>query len=198
MIFGSSVLSSIRLKLFNYILFLALTGVLFISCENDLREVEKISSKAPSIKVDTTRGVTVIYSDSAVVKAKLSAPILYTYNTSQPKYEFVKGVTIIFFDDQQKESSRVVSDYAVRKENEKIVELRKNVVVTNIKGDTFKSEELLWDEKLKKFYSRQLVYITKPDGTSLAGTGFESDETFLNPKIESASGTLATGDKLTF
>ncbi len=177
---------------------IVMASLALVSCENDLKDVEKISSKSLAVPVDKSYGVTIIYSDSAKVKAKLLAPELDYYRTTSPYYEMPKGLTIIFLDEKQQESSRVVSDYGVRREKEKLVELRKNVVVTNKKKETFKSDELIWDENRKIFYSKKLVNITKPDGTNIFGTGFQSDETFSNTVIESATGNLATGDKLTY
>lgn len=109
-----------------------------------------------------------------------------------------KGLTIIFYDERQEESSRVVADYGIRYETEQRVELRKNVVVTNVKGDTFKSEELIWDERKRMFYSNQLVNIIKQDGTNIFGSGFRSDQNFDNPVIDKAYGNLMTGDKLNY
>lgn len=198
MISGSSVINLIKLKSAIAFTGFLLSMVLVTSCENDLRDVEKISNQKLAIPVDKSLGVTIIYSDSAVVKAKMTAPELNNYKTANPYYEMPKGVTIIFFDENQKESSRVVSDYAIRRENEKQVELRKNVVVTNVKGDIFKSEELIWDEGKQRFYSNQLVNIIKPDGTNIFGSGFQSDQNFDKPVIERAYGNLATGNRLTF
>ncbi|WP_256012698.1 LPS export ABC transporter periplasmic protein LptC [Desertivirga xinjiangensis] len=175
-----------------------LTSMLVASCENDLRDVEKVSSKKQDVPVDKSYGVTIIYSDSAKVKGKLLTPELLQFHTANPYYEFPKGITIIFFDENLNESSRVVSDYAVRREHEKQVELRKNVVVTNVKGDVFKSEELIWDEVKQQFFSNQLVNIIKPDGTNIFGSGFRSDQNFDKPIIERAYGNLATGNQLGF
>lgn len=182
---------------FNIAYFFALGCLLFISCENDLKEIEKISAKT-KVSADTSKGVEIILSDSAVVKGKLLAPLLLYYNTSNPYNEMPKGLTVIFYDEFQKESSRITADHGIRRENEHLVELRKNVVVTTQKGDTFKSEELFWDETKKVFYSNQLVNITKPDGTSITGTQFRSDQNFDNPVINNATGSLATGNKLTY
>jgi len=107
-----------------------------------------------------------------------------------------KGLTLIFYDKNLEESTRVVSDYGIRYENEKKVVLRKNVVVTTVKGDIFKSEELIWDEAKHTVYSNQLVNIIRKDGTNLLGSSFRSDENFNNPIIENAHGPLSTGDRL--
>ena len=171
---------------------LLVTSFLLQSCENDLRDVEKISADNSLLPVDKSYGVEVIYSDSAVVKAKMLAPQVDRYKDK--KYdEMIKGVTLIFYDENQKETSRIVSDYAIRREGEGLVELRKNVVATNTKGDVYKSDELIWDEKQRKFYSNKMVQVTQQNGNVLFGTGFESDETFKKSKIFNATGTFPSG-----
>lgn len=156
-------------------------GICFgqLSCENDLRDVEQISSQKLAIPVDTSTGVTVIYSDSSVVKAKLMTPELLHFKTKKPYYEMKKGVTVIIYDPDMSEKARITSDYAIRKENEKITEFRKNVIVTGSKGETFKSEELLWDETKRKIITNKPVVITTKSGT-INGTGFEAPENNLS------------------
>ncbi|EOR95337.1 hypothetical protein ADIARSV_1489 [Arcticibacter svalbardensis MN12-7] len=167
----------------------------FSSCENDLKDVEKVSADNSLLPVDKSYGVEVIYSDSAVVKAKMLAPQVDRYKEQQYD-EMVKGVTIIFYDANQKETSRIVSDYAIRREAQQIVELRKNVVATNIKGDVYKSDELIWDEKQHKFYSNKLVQVNQKNGNVLFGTSFESDEAFKKPRIFNATGNFPSGGNL--
>ncbi|MBC8052988.1 MAG: LPS export ABC transporter periplasmic protein LptC [Sphingobacteriaceae bacterium] len=179
--------------------FIFLLGSLFIiACENDVREIEKISSRKVSIAVDTSKGVEIILSDSATVKGKLITPLLLQFKVAAPYNEMPNGLVVIFYDENQAESSRIVADHGISRNNGDLIELRKNVVVTTKKGDTFKSEELFYDSKKKIFYSNQLVNITKPDGTSINGTNFQSDQKFDNPVIQNATGSLATGDKLTY
>ena len=57
---------------------------LLSACENDLKDVERISSKSASIPVDKSYRVEVIYSDSAKVKGKMITPVLFQYNTENP------------------------------------------------------------------------------------------------------------------
>lgn len=166
------------------------------SCENDLRDIEKISSKKTEVQVDKSYGVEIIFSDSAKVKGKLITPELHMYKTANPYQDMPKGVTVIFFDENQKETQRITADQGIRRENEKVIELRKNVVVTTIKGDVFKSEELFYDENKQIFYSNLLVNITKLDGTNIYGTKFQSDQNFINPVIDQATGNIPTGGKL--
>ena len=179
------------------LVFFGLLGsLLFVSCENDLRDIEKISRKKQSVPVDKSYGVEIFFSDSAVVKGKLIAPEMHAYNTSERYYVMPNGVTVIFYDQNQQETQRIVADQGTWRENQKLVELRKNVIVTTKKGDVFKSEELFYDQNKKSFYSNLLVNISKPDGTNIYGTRFRSDEKFENPVIDQASGNIPTGGKL--
>lgn len=169
--------------------------IMLIACENDLRKVEQISAKKMLVPVDKSTGVEIIYSDSAIVKAKLITPELLNFKTEKPYIEMNKGVTVIFYDQNQQESSRVKADYAIRRERENIVELKRNVVATNIKGETFKSDELIWDETKKRFYSNRLVSITSNQNI-LYGTSFWANEDFSYYEIVQSTGDLRlTGEQ---
>lgn len=169
--------------------------ILLFACENDLRKVEQISAKKMLVPVDKSTGVEIIYSDSAIVKAKLITPELLNFKTDKPYIEMNKGVTVIFYDRYQQESSRVRADYAIRRERENIVELKRNVVATNVKGETFKSEELIWDETKKRFYSNRLVSITSNQNI-LYGTSFWANEDFSYYEIVQSTGDLRlTGEQ---
>lgn len=147
------------------------------ACENDLKEVERISSQKIEDPVDISYGVTVIYSDSAVVKAKLTSPEMKHFNTKEPYYEFPQGGLLILFDKEGVETERVISDYAIQRENTGLTELRKNVVVTRADGLIIKSDELIWDENQKIFYSDLPVTLIR-DGTEQHGTSFWANEDF--------------------
>ncbi|MBC7915068.1 MAG: LPS export ABC transporter periplasmic protein LptC [Pyrinomonadaceae bacterium] len=175
-----------------------ISGFLLLSCENDLKDIEKISAKKNSVQVDKSYGVEVIFSDSAKVKGKLITPELHDYKTANPYFFMPKGVTVIFYDENQQETQRITADEGIRRQNEKLIELRKNVIVTTKKGDIFKSEELFYDENKKSFYSNLLVNITKLDGTNIYGTKFISDQNFENPVIDQATGNIPTGGTLPF
>ena len=178
-----------KLRAYTYYSLFILCFPALVACENDLRDVEEISSKKTSIPVDKSTGVEIIYSDSTKVKAKLITPELLHFKVKSPFYEMKKGVTIIFYNAALKENSRVVSDYALRRENEKQVELRRNVVATNEKGETFKSDELIWDENKKRFTSSKMVSITS-QGNTIYGTSFWANENFTYYEINQSTGDI--------
>lgn len=155
-----------------FILFLTLS-----SCENDLKEVERISSQKIEEPVDISYGVTIIYSDSSVVKAKMTSPEMKHFNTAEPYYEFPQGGLLVLFDKDASETERVESEYAIQRENTGITELRKNVIVTRSDGLVIKSEELIWDDNKKIFYSDLPVTLIR-GGTEQHGTSFWANEDF--------------------
>ncbi|WP_276359613.1 LPS export ABC transporter periplasmic protein LptC [Daejeonella sp. H1SJ63] len=163
--------------------------ILFSACENDLKKVEQISAKKLIVPVDKSTGVEIIYSDSAKVRAKLITPELLNFKTEKPYIEMKKGITVIFYDENQQETSRLRADYAIRRERENIVELKRNVVASNTKGETFRSDELYWDENKRRFYSNKLVSITSSDNV-LYGTSFWANEDFSYYEIVQSTGDL--------
>ncbi|PST84043.1 LPS export ABC transporter periplasmic protein LptC [Pedobacter yulinensis] len=167
--------------LFRFVLAFAVLPVLAACNDDDLKNVGAISSKQVVLSKDRTLGAELIYSDSARVKAKGYAPVLdkVTPKTGANYMEMPDGLKIDFFDQKMKIASTVTSEYGIRRENERITILRRNVVVKNAEGNTFTSEELIWDENKRLFYSNQRVKVFKPDGSFQAeGSYFEAPQDF--------------------
>ena len=74
------------------------------------------------------------------------------------------------------------------------MELRNNVVVTNREGKTFKSDELIWDENTRRFYSNKTVAIVTPSQT-IYGTRFWANEDFSYYEIEQSTGNFNIDQK---
>ncbi|WP_082489424.1 hypothetical protein [Pedobacter sp. Leaf176] len=179
-------------KAFSYGLMLMLP-VLLVSCgDDDLKKASPISSQKVILNRDRTIGVEIIYSDSARVKAKGNAPIMdkVTTENNTTYQEMIKGVKIDFFNINQPGvvDGTLICDYAIRKEQEQKTFFRKNVIVKNAKGDTFSSEELIWDEAKKIFYSTQNVTIKTVDGNILNGVDFKAPQDFSTYEINTATG----------
>ena len=178
-----------------YIIILCVGFAVLPGCENDLSNVRAIELRQQG-EVELTTNAEIIYSDSARVKAKLKAPQLFHHKTKDPYYEMPKGIEVVFFDAFLKQSSKVTSDYAIRKENQRIIELRKNVIATNAEGKTFKSEELIWDENLKRFYSNKFVTIQAPNQDAFYGPGFWANEDFSYYEIIQGTGVFSLKENL--
>lgn len=185
MLSGAKKLSTIYLPaLFIYMLLLN-------ACENSLNDIKKIESEEANKPISRSIGVDVIYSDSAKVKARLLTPLMIDYDdAAKPYREMPKGVKIIFYDENLKEKGAIKADYSLQREKENIIEFRKNVVATNVQGETFKSDELIYDQNTKKLYSTKPVQITMNSGNVMYGTGFNSNESLYPWHINQSTGTF--------
>ena len=171
-------------------------GMLLLgACETDLKEVDRIAAIQAEEPVDISLGVTVVYSDSALVKARMTAPEMRHYNVEEPYYEFQKGVTIIFYDENREETQRITSDYAIQKEAEELIEFRQNVVITRIDGSVIKTEELIHDQKAGTFFNDVPIEAYFKDGRgNFMGTSFTSDANFENIVVQNATGLYLLED----
>lgn len=180
----------------NHWLCVLLTAVvcplLFSACSNDLKKIREISNREVNSPADTTRGVDAIYSDSAKVKARALAPLMLEYAPSKDikeEYKLMpKGVTIIFFDEHQKETGRVVADTAYFYPLRKLFNLRKHVVITSIKGDVFTSEELNWDNGTDKITTNKPFEIKRANGDIGHGTSLVTNGRFDHYDVTNQTG----------
>ncbi|WP_231490658.1 hypothetical protein [Pedobacter sp. Leaf170] len=186
-------------KTFLYGLMLGLP-LFLVSCgDDDLKKANAVGDKKITLNRDRTLGVEIIYSDSARVKAKGNAPIMdkVTPSNGGEYQEMIKGVKIDFFNVQTgKIDGTLISDYAIRRSQEQKTIFRKNVIVKNIKGDTFSSEELIWDEAQKIFYSKQKVTVKTIDGNILDGVDFQAPQDFSTYTFNSATGQAVLKDAI--
>lgn len=181
-----------KLKTFLYGLMLGLPLFLASCGDDDLKKANSVSVNKITFTRDRTIGFEVIYSDSARVKGKGNAPILDKITPSEGAVyqEMPKGVNIDFFNPNGTIDGNLICDYAIRKDQDKKTEFRKNVVVKNNKGDTFSSQELIWDEIKKIFYSTQRVYVKGADGSMGEGINFEAPQDFSTYTMESGNADL--------
>ena len=172
-----------------YALFALVCMQFFLSAcgDDDLKKAAKLSDKT-LLNRDRTTDVDIIYSDSAKVKAQGFAPILDKVMPANGAgyQEMPKGVKINFIDEFTKIKGSITSDYAIMRDAEKIATFKRNVVVVN-ESVTFNTEELIWDQNKRMFFSPKGV-VTKPDGTVLNAVDFSATEDFSNINWADGSG----------
>lgn len=165
--------------------------VIFFSCENNLKEVGKITSYT---NIDNrVEDMDMIYTDSGVVKLRLKAPVTINHKDKEEPYkEFPDGIEIFFYKDRDTIiKGYLKGNYAINYENKHLSEVRGNVIVINDKGDTLNTEKLFWDSKDKKIYSDELVRISQQEQVIIGKNGFEADEDFSYYSIKNSSGDIS-------
>jgi LPS export ABC transporter protein LptC len=171
-------------------IFIILISTTFlIGCgDGDLLETETVTLADTYYEVADS--VEILYSDSAVVRVRIKAPILYNYSDAKnPRREFPNGILVEFFDENKNIQSRLTAKRAVQydKTNKFVVE--DNVVVRSIKNETIETEGLVWDESTQRVYSDRFITITTATEV-IKGYGFESDYNFQNWELKKVSGRL--------
>ncbi len=154
------------------------------------KEREKVDSMfQDTVFSEHAETVEIEFSDSGVVTSKLYAPVLDRYPTEEPYTVFEKGVRGFFYGPTGKVENSVKSNYALRKDKEKLVELRNDVRLVNIKQEKLFTELLFWDQKTSRIYTDAFVKIVTPDNI-IYGNGLEADQDFKDYKIFDIKGVI--------
>lgn len=165
-----------------------LIALTLFSCKkNDLKTVEDLTNK--SVPAEYSTNVEVIYSDSAKVKARLTAPNMVRYLTKDPSIEMPKGLFVQFYDDELRVKSWLKADYGIRYLNTGITKVTGHVQVRNVKGDSLNTEEMFWDERKEKVYGNKFVTVKTKTQVILAD-GFESNIAFTNYTFHNIKGVI--------
>jgi len=165
------------------------TCLVIVSCENDIEKIKSLTSseELPPLSAD---GYEVIYSDSTVVRYKIKTPEMIIHGNEKDSYtEFPKGVKITQYDSRMNIISDITSQYAKYFDKSDRWEAKNNVVAVNQKGDTLKTEFLVWDKKKGKIYSDQFVKIIQKDQVT-TGTSFESNQDFSEYTFKNLKGQM--------
>ena len=170
-----------------YLLLLAV-AIFFAACENDIEKVKLFGTHEQS-PAESVKNIKILYSDSAEVRAELTAPVMNHFTSEKPYLEMPVGLKVLFYDKALNVTSRLSADYGIRYESEQKMEARKNVVVINEKGEQLNTEHLIWDERREKLLSDEFVKITRKDEI-IYGTGFEANQDFTKYKIFNIKGTI--------
>jgi len=171
---------------YNFFVFV-LTICLSLSCSNDLKDIQALTPDELA-NTEWAKNVEILYSDSAIVRLRLNAPIMLNKQEQQkPKREFPDGISVDFFDANQFQTSELTAKYAEYLELQKYIVLKDSIVLWNYKNEQLETEELIWDEKDGRIYSNKFVKITTPTEVIL-GYGFSSNMEFTAWEIDSVSG----------
>lgn len=164
--------------------------LLLNACQTDRNEVLALSKKTimPS---QTGKNITLLYSDSTLLKIKLTAPqmVMYDKHVKRPVSIMPKGFYVIFYNDAGKETTTLKADYGVRYEDTKRMDAKYNVVVINENGEKLNTEHLVWDEQQKKITSDAFVKITTAREI-IMGRGLEANQDFTKYEIKEITGTV--------
>lgn len=186
-------------KTFARILFSGILFCLYVnnsSCKNTNEEISNITGANKTNQLDKAEDVIIYYSDKAQLKAILYAKEFIRNENAKPPYtDIKKSLKVEFLNDSGKIESTLTAKSARLFENEGNVIVREDVCVVNTKGERLNTEELVWNQKLDKFYTDKKVTITTPPNQSMYGDGLEANADFSWYKINNLKGNIAVESK---
>ncbi len=169
---------------------------MLFSCGNTTAEIAEISFEEGGPN-EVTSNVTIYYSDSAIVRVKLTAPTIERYygqSADEEESLFPDGVDVTFLSTKGEEESHITAQWAKRYGDGKLLEAKNDVVVVNQKGEKLNTEHLLWDTENHLITSNAFVKITQDDQI-IYGDGLESNEDFTKYKINNIKAIIDVPDE---
>ncbi len=163
--------------------------MLFSSCTNSMQEINEAMSKA-KVGEDRAKDVTILYSRGGHLNARLFAHTFVHAESANPAYaEMRDGLKVEFFNDSMIIKNTLTAGYARWYERENNILIRDNVRVVNDKGEQLQTSELVWNQKIQKFFTEKPVkIITKTQ--VLNGTGMEASQDFSTYQINNLTGQV--------
>ena len=175
------------------ILLITAMYVLISSCSDSKDNTAPAVNENDSLPFMQAKGISNLISDSGIIRYKIIAENWDIYNTTNPpKWTFLKGILLEKFDTTFHVEWFVQADTAYCY-NQKLWELRGRVVVRNVEGTVFKTEELFWDMSTHKVYSNMYVRIITPE-REVEGTRFQSNEQMTQYTFYNSKGSLPFDD----
>lgn len=153
-------------------------------CKGEKKDYVDTIYNKDSIPSMATDSVTELISDSGLIRYKMvSSKWLVFDNTRDPYWYFPEKIYIEQFDTLFQKQATLQADTAWNYTQRKLWKLKGNVFIRNRMDETFKSEELYWNERTGKVYSDKYIEINKPGELFLKGRGFESNQEMTEYKI---------------
>ena len=169
--------------------------VAFFSCANDMEVVNKFIDTESEPDLISTN-ILVIYTDSARLQAKMSAPLFKHYNSAkEQREECPEGIHVWFYEKTGEIKAELTANWAKHDIATDMYEARGNVVVINSEGKKLETEQLFWDPKKGVVYSEKYTKITSPDGTVAYGNTFTTaPNDFTKLILRKAKATIVLKD----
>lgn len=173
-------------------LILSAISILVSACSDYAKKnVAKMMQTDTLIYTQEAKDVTIDYTDSGRLKARISAPVLVGFKKDNNDIvKMPKGIVANFFDHRGKVESYLTAEKGISYQTKKITEVSQNVQVMNNKGEKLNTEKLIWDQNKQKIYTDKFVRITTKTEV-ITGEGMESAQDFSNWRIFKPRGRIS-------
>ena len=170
---------------------LLLLLVISFACSSEVEHIAEPITGKDTLLFMHSAGINTFISDSGLMRYHLVVEEWDIYNGAngeQPTWQFLKGLLMERYDETFHTDLIVQSDTAYL-HKQQLWELRGRVVVRNVNGDVFRTEELFWDIDKHEMWNYQYMHITTPE-RELEGTHFYSNEQMTRYSVLNSAGTF--------
>ena len=156
--------------------------LVWVACGDASKDTRQVFTQ-DDLAIEVGQDVEILYSDSAVVRVRVTGPLLHNYSgREKPRQEFPNGIKMDFLSPDLSVRSVLTAKTATRFQEEGKIIVRDSVVLTTVKQEKLETEELIWDEKTAKIRTDKFVKVTQP-GELIYGFGLEAEQDFSYWKI---------------
>lgn len=173
--------------------FSVFTVIVIISCDDGsstIMQINQFNENPIGIAYD----IRMTYTDSAVVKAILTAPVNLDFTHLSFKYsEFPEGLKIIFFNSNNDENT-LVADYGILYNQTKIVDLQGNVVLLSHDGSRLETDQMYWDAEKEWLFTEQ-TFTFKNINYDMAAIRLDTNKEFSKFQTGKLTGTMLVDEQ---
>lgn len=163
------------------------------SCDDGDSTLEQINQYNDN-PVGIAYDIRMTYTDSAVVKAILTAPINLDFTHLSFKYsEFPEGLKIIFYNNKNEENT-IVADYGILYNQTKIVDLQGNVLLLSHDGSRLETDQMYWDSEKEWLFTEQ-PFTFKNVNYDIAAIRLDTNKEFTKFKSGKLTGTMVVKEQ---
>lgn len=175
-------------RIARHTILLGVVCLFLVACGNDVRlHAPGIPDRTlvPILEVDT---VSTLISDSGITRYRISAPSWQIYDKAEPSYWlFPSGIYLEKFNQDLEVEASLRADYACYHDQEECWDLQGNVHALNERGETFDTQQLIWEQQTERIHSDSSITITR-EASVIMGVGFESNQTMTQYTILNPTG----------
>ena len=173
--------------------FSVFTVIVVISCDDGsstIMHINQFNENPIGIAYD----IRMTYTDSAVVKAILTAPVNLDFTHLSFKFsEFPEGLKIIFFNSNNDENT-LVADYGILYNQTRIVDLQGNVVLLSHDGSRLETDQMYWDAEKEWLFTEQ-TFTFKNINYDMAAIRLDTNKEFSKFQTGKLTGTMLVDEQ---
>lgn len=159
-------------------------------CGNKKADLPKLTYNGPMME---TENVTQLYSDSARLQMKLTAPLQQLFENGDQLWK--KGVQVGFYAKDGSLVNTLAANYGKMDKAKNLYIMRGNVRVDNqVKQEKMRTEELFFDKAKGQIYTDTATFVTvTTPAERLTGYGLTAKQDFSLYRIHRPTGVFSLG-----